>query len=138
MTSLILKTTTRYLMPLLLMFSVFLFLRGHNQPGGGFAGGLVAAAPFALYSIAFGAAEARRVLQVKPRLLIGAGLLAAFASGVISLLNGKPFLTGIWGYVQAPGFGPVEMGTPVLFDLGVYLVVMGAALSIIFALEEAE
>ena len=138
MTSLILKTTTRYLAPLLLMFSVFLFLRGHNQPGGGFAAGLVAAAPFALLSIAFGAAEARRVLQVKPRLLIGVGLLAAFASGVISLLNGKPFLTGIWVYVQAPGLGKIEVGTPALFDLGVYLVVMGVTLSIIFALEEAE
>lgn len=138
MSSLILRTTARYLTPLLLIFSVFLFLRGHNQPGGGFAAGLVAAAPFALLSIAFGAAEARRILQVKPRLLIGVGLLAAFASGVISLLNGKPFLTGIWVYVQAPGLGKIEVGTPALFDLGVYLVVMGVTLSIIFALEEAE
>lgn len=137
MTSLILKTTTRYLMPLLLIFSVFLFLRGHNQPGGGFAGGLVAAAPFALYSIAYGAAEARRVLYIKPYQLIGGGLLASFTSGVISLLNGLPFLTGIWGYVQVPGLGKVELGTPVLFDLGVYLVVMGVTLAIIFALEEA-
>jgi multicomponent Na+:H+ antiporter subunit B len=55
MTSLILKTTARFLMPFLLLFSVFLFLRGHNEPGGGFTGGLVAAAAFALYSIAFGA-----------------------------------------------------------------------------------
>lgn len=137
MTSLILKTTTRYLMPLLLIFSVFLFLRGHNQPGGGFAGGLVAAAPFALYSIAYGAAEARRVLHIKPYQLIGGGLLASFTSGVISLLNGLPFLTGMWGYVQVPGLGKVELGTPVLFDLGVYLVVMGVTLAIIFALEEA-
>lgn len=137
MTSLILKTTTRYLTPLLLIFSVFLFLRGHNQPGGGFAGGLVAAAPFALYSIAYGAAEARRVLHIKPHRLIGVGLLAAFTSGVISLLNGLPFLTGLWGYVQVPGLGKLEVGTPVLFDLGVYLVVMGVTLSMIFALEEA-
>ena len=137
MTSLILKTTTRYLTPLLLIFSVFLFLRGHNQPGGGFAGGLVAAAPFALYSIAYGAAEARRVLHIKPRRLIGVGLLAAFTSGVISLLNGLPFLTGLWGYVQVPGLGKIEVGTPVLFDMGVYLVVMGVTLSMIFALEEA-
>jgi len=137
MTSLILKTTTRYLTPLLLIFSVFLFLRGHNQPGGGFAGGLVAAAPFALYSIAYGAAEARRVLHIKTRRLIGVGLLAALTSGVISLLNGLPFLTGLWGYVQVPGLGKIEVGTPVLFDLGVYLVVMGVTLSMIFALEEA-
>lgn len=138
MTSLIFRTTVRYMMPLLLIFSVFLFLRGHNQPGGGFAGGLVAAAAFALHSIAFGAAETRRILPVKPRCLIGTGLLATLASGVIGLLNGKPFLTGIWGYLKIPGFVPVELGTPVLFDLGVYLVVAGITLSIVLALEEAE
>ncbi|HEY3476825.1 MAG TPA: Na+/H+ antiporter subunit B [Anaerolineales bacterium] len=137
-TSLILRTTTRYLTPLLLIFSVFLFWRGHNQPGGGFAGGLVAAAPFALFSIAFGAAEARRVLQVEPHVLIGVGLLISLASGVIGLLAGYPFLTGTWGYLGLPGFVPMDVGTPVLFDLGVYLLVIGVTLSIIFALEEAE
>lgn len=138
MTSLIFRTTVRYLTPLLLIFSVFLFLRGHNQPGGGFAGGLVAAAPFALFSIAFGSAEARRVLHVEPHVLIGGGLLIALASGVIGLLGGHAFLTGIWGYFELPGFAPVDVGTPVLFDLGVYLVVIGVTLSIIFSLEEAE
>lgn len=138
MTSLILRTTTRYMTPLLLIFSVFLFWRGHNQPGGGFAGGLVAAAPFALFSIAFGAAEARRVLHVEPHVLIGVGLLIALSSGMLSLLAGYPFLTGTWGYLSIPGFAPVDLGTPVLFDLGVYLLVIGVTLSIIFALEEAE
>ncbi len=138
MTSLILKTTARYLMPLLLLFSIFLFLRGHNEPGGGFAGGLVAAAAFALYSIAFGAREARRVLRVRPRWLIGLGLLAALASGAIALLSGHPFLTGQWGYLRLPGLDTVDIGTPVLFDLGVYLTVMGVTLTVIFALEEAE
>jgi len=138
MTSLILKTTARYLMPLLLLFSIFLFLRGHNEPGGGFAGGLVAAAAFALYSIAFGAAEARRVLRVEPRWLIGLGLLIALASGVIGLVSGQRFLTGLWGYLHLPGLDKVEAGTPVLFDMGVYLTVMGVTLTIIFVLEEAE
>ena len=138
MTSLLLQTTTRYLMPLLLIFSIFLFWRGHNQPGGGFAGGLVAAAAFALLSIAYGAAEARRVLHVEPHVLIGIGLLTALASGVLSLLAGYPFLTGVWGSFQLPGFPPVDLGTPVLFDLGVYLLVIGITLSIIFALEETE
>ena len=138
MTSLILRTTTRYLTPLLLIFSVFLFWRGHNQPGGGFAGGLVAAAPFALLSIASGAARARQVLHVEPHMLIATGLLIALLSGVIGLLGGYPFLTGIWVYLGLPGFAAVEVGTPVLFDLGVYLVVIGITLSIIFALEEAE
>lgn len=138
MTSLILRTTARYLTPLLLIFSVFLFWRGHNQPGGGFAGGLVAAVPFAIFSIAFGAAEARRVLHVEPHVLIATGLLTALVSGVLSLLVGDPFLTSSWGSLRLPGLPSLELGTPVLFDLGVYLLVIGVTLSIIFALEEAE
>jgi multicomponent Na+:H+ antiporter subunit B len=138
MTSLILRTTARYLTPLLLIFSVFLFWRGHNQPGGGFAGGLVAAVPFAIFSIAFGAAEARRVLHVEPHVLIATGLLTALLSGVLSLFGGAPFLTSSWGSLQFPGFPSIDLGTPVLFDLGVYLLVIGVTLSIIFALEEAE
>jgi len=138
MTSLILRTTARYLTPLLLLFSMFLFWRGHSQPGGGFVGGLVAAVPFAVFSIAFGAAEARRVLHVEPHVLIATGLLTALVSGVLSLFAGDPFLMGNWVYVSLPGFPSVDLGTPVLFDLGVYLLVIGVTLSIIFALEEAE
>ncbi|MFH1085957.1 MAG: MnhB domain-containing protein, partial [Chloroflexota bacterium] len=73
MTSLILRTMARYLLPLSLMFSIFLFLRGHNEPGGGFVAGLVAAAAFALYAIAYGSAAARPVLWIEPRLVIGRG-----------------------------------------------------------------
>lgn len=138
MNSLIMKTTARFLMPFLLLFSVFLFMRGHNEPGGGFTGGLVAAAAFALYSIAFGSREARRVLRVEPRHLIGVGLLTALSSGVVALINGQAFLTGLWGYIRLPGLGRVEIGTPAIFDLGVYLVVMGVTLAFIFNLEEVE
>ena len=71
MTSSILQTATRLLMPLLLLFAVFLLLRGHNQPGGGFVGGLVVAASFVLYSMAFGVAASRRALLVRPATLLG-------------------------------------------------------------------
>ncbi len=138
MTSLILQTTARYLLPLLLLFSVFLFGRGHNEPGGGFVAGLVAAAPFALYSIAFGAPAARRVLRVDPRGLIGVGLALGLLAGVLGALAGQPFMTGLWGYLTLPGLGRMDVGTPVLFDLGVYLSVFGVALTIILALEEAD
>lgn len=138
MSSLILRTTARYLTPLLLIFSVFLFWRGHNQPGGGFAGGLVAAVPFAIFSIAFGAAEARRVLHVETHVLIATGLLTALVSGLLSLLSGDAFLTSSWGSLHLPGFPSIDLGTPLLFDMGVYLLVIGVTLSIIFALEEAE
>lgn len=138
MTSLILQTAARYLLLLLLMFSIFLFARGHNEPGGGFVAGLVAAAGFALYAFAYGPAATRLVLRIEPRMLIGLGLLTALASGLLGLAGGEPFLTGEWGYLTLPGLGKIEIGTPVLFDLGVYLAVWGVTLTIIFALAEEE
>ena len=75
MTSHILTTATRYLVPLMLLFSLFVLYRGHNQPGGGFVGGLVASAAFALYTIAYNVQEARKALKVSPRGLIAAGNL---------------------------------------------------------------
>ena len=135
MTSLILSTATRYMLPLLLLFSLFLLLRGHNEPGGGFVGGLVAAAAFALYAIAYDVATARRTLGIDSRTLIGLGLLVALTSGVIGLVAGQPFMTGLWSEYAVPLLGKV--GTPLLFDIGVYLVVIGVTLTIIFGLAEA-
>lgn len=132
--SLILSTATRYLLPLMLLFSLFLLLRGHNEPGGGFVGGLVTAAAFALYAIAYGVARARRGLRVDPRTLIAGGLLLAAGSGVLSLMKGDPFLTGWWSVREVPVLEKV--GTPLLFDTGVYLVVVGTTLTILFSLAE--
>ena len=132
--SLILSMATRYLLPLLLLFSFFLLLRGHNEPGGGFVGGLVAAAAFALYAIALDVQRTRQILKVDPQILIGAGVLTAASSGIISLLAGKPFLTALWLKQPWPVLG--KIGTPLLFDIGVYLLVLGIALKIIFALAE--
>ena len=129
-TSPIFRTAARLLMPLLLLFSLFLLLRGHNNPGGGFVGGLVAAAAFALYAIAFGIQRARQALMVRPLTLLGAGLLIAVGSGVPAVLRGKPFLTALW----APG--PIPFGTPATFDVGVFLVVAGVVLMMIFTLAE--
>jgi multicomponent Na+:H+ antiporter subunit B len=134
--SLILRVATRFMLPLLLLFSVFLLLRGHNEPGGGFGGGLVAAAAFVLYGFAFGVPEARRALTLDPRRLIGAGLLVAVGSGTPALLAGRPLMTGLWGQVSVPGVGTLPLGTPLGFDAGVYLVVIGVTLSIILPLAE--
>lgn len=134
MGSLILSTATRYLLPLLLLFSVFLLIRGHNEPGGGFVGGLVAAAAFALYAIAYGVATARQTLGLDPGRLIGLGLLLAVSSGIIALVVGQPFLTGLWHPQLVPVLG--KIGTPLLFDVGVYLAVIGVVLLIIFSLME--
>jgi multicomponent Na+:H+ antiporter subunit B len=134
MHSMILSTATRYLLPLLLMFSIFLLLRGHNEPGGGFVGGLVAGAALALYAMALGLRSARQVLGIDPRTLIYFGLLAAAVSGLPALFSGLEFMTGLWSAQALPVIG--KLGTPLLFDVGVYLVVIGITLTIIFALME--
>jgi multicomponent Na+:H+ antiporter subunit B len=134
--SLILRTATQLLITILLLLSVFLMLRGHDFPGGGFIGGLVAAAAVALYAIAFGHPDARAILRVEPRALIGAGLVAAVAAGLLSLPFGAPFLTGQWWIVELGAGAQLKLSTPLLFDVGVYLVVVGTVLMMVFALEE--
>ena len=133
MTSSILQTATRFLMPLLLLFAVFLLLRGHNEPGGGFVGGLVVAAAFVLYSIAYGVPASRRALLVDPASLLGVGLLVAAGSGLPGPLAGLPFMTAWWTTIHV-GSVAVDVGTPLLFDLGVFLAVIGVVLTIVFTL----
>jgi multisubunit Na+/H+ antiporter MnhB subunit len=135
MTSSILQTAARVLMPLLLLFAVFLLMRGHNHPGGGFVGGLVVAASFILYSIAFGVDSGRRALLVAPSRLLGIGLQVALLSGVPGVLLGRPFLTAVWTSV---GSGPraLQIGTPLIFDIGVFLAVIGVVLTIVFTLAD--
>ena len=136
MTSSILQTAARLLMPLLLLFAVFLLLRGHNQPGGGFVGGLVVAASFVLYSIAFGVDAARRALIVRTSTLLGVGLLVAFVSGLPAVVAGHAFMTALWTTVAA-GSMAIAIGTPLVFDIGVCLAVIGVVLTIVFTLAEA-
>lgn len=135
--SLILSVAARYLMPLLLIFSFFLLIRGHNEIGGGFAGGLVASSALILYAIANSPAALRRLLPFSPLSLVASGLLVALIAGALALFAGRPFLTGLWLRQPLPILGKV--GTPVLFDTGVYLVVVGIVIWILLSLaEEAE
>ena len=135
MTSLILRTATRGLMPLLLVFAVFVLLRGHNAPGGGFVGGLVVAAGFVLYVISAGVSAARRALLVDPAWLLSGGLLIALGSGIPAALAGQPFMTAIWIIVGVPP-AALAVGTPLVFDVGVCLAVIGVVLTIVFTLTE--
>lgn len=136
MTSLILQTAARVLQPLMLFVSVFLLLRGHDHPGGGFVGGLVAAAAFGLQVMAFGAKTAWDAMRVEPRTLMGVGLVLALGAGALPLLGGRALFTSLWLRADLPGIGAVALGTPLVFDVGVYLVVAGATLAALFALEE--
>lgn len=134
MSSIILRVTARGLLPLAIMFSFFLLLRGHNEPGGGFVGGLSAAAAVALYAYAFGVPAARGLLRVPPERLAAAGVLVAVASALLGPVLGLPFMQGLWWGAPLPVLGKV--GTPVLFDAGVYLAVFGVMLAVIFDLME--
>ena len=134
MTSLIFRTAARYLVPLLLLFSIFTLLRGHNLPGGGFAGGLLAATAVALYIFAWDAADAKRAIPLDPHFIIGIGLTIVIASGFGGMVTGDPFLTGKWTVLGTD----TDIGTPLLFDIGVYLVVFGASVMMMFSLTERE
>ncbi|MEX0731595.1 MAG: Na+/H+ antiporter subunit B [Aquisalimonadaceae bacterium] len=138
MGSLILRTASRFLLPLLLLFSVFMLIRGHNEPGGGFIAGLIAATGFALYLFAFDAARTRHLMWADPQLLLGLGLLAATASGLPAIFFGEPFFTALWWPIEVAGLGEIKLSTPLMFDIGVYLVVLGSVMTIVLALAEAE
>ncbi|MEX2372429.1 MAG: hydrogen gas-evolving membrane-bound hydrogenase subunit E, partial [Dehalococcoidia bacterium] len=132
----VLRTAARGLLPLIVMFAFFLFLRGHNEPGGGFVAGLVAAAAVTLYAIAYDTGTARAILRVPPQAFIAAGLLVAIGTAAATSLPGTAVLTGHWVQVSIPGSGTVELGSPVLFDVGVFLVVLGVASTLATALLE--
>ena len=135
MSSLILRTATRFLVSVMLVFSVFLLVRGHDAPGGGFLGALIASIAFALYTLAHGAAEVRRTLRIGARSIAACGLGLALLAGLAASLAGEPAFTGLW--VEIGGHDdPLALGTPLLFDAGVYVAVIGAVLTIVLALDE--
>jgi multicomponent Na+:H+ antiporter subunit B len=135
MSSSIFRTAARFLMPLLLMLALFLLWRGHNEPGGGFVAGLVIAIACVLLMLADGVVAARRALLVNPRHLLGLGLLLALGSGLIPMALGRAFLTACWARIGPPEWH-LLVGTPLLFDIGVCLVVIGVVLTMIFQLAE--
>lgn len=139
MNSLVLSTTTRLLAPLLLVFSVFVLLRGHNEPGGGFIGGLLAAIAFILINKAEGTRAARRALRILPLTLASLGLSASIAAGLWGLMVGGGFLQGIWPFIEVMADGSksgIAAGSILLFDVGVFLVVIGSVTGIYLALED--
>jgi multicomponent Na+:H+ antiporter subunit B len=132
MNSVILRTLAPFITLLMFVFSVFVTLRGHNSPGGGFIGGLLAASGIALYAIAFGVEPTRRLLRIHPLSIAAAGLILSAASGLVSALYGVPYMTGLWFDIG------IDVSTVMSFDIGVYLVVTGAFSSILLALEERD
>jgi multicomponent Na+:H+ antiporter subunit B len=140
MTSLLVQAAARIVTPLLLVISVLLLLRGHNEPGGGFIGGLVCGCAYVLWGIAFGMPAALRLLRISPRQLMGGGLFVASASAIPALFAGLPIFTGLWPSWSIPTgiVGNVKLGTPLFFDIGIYMVVAGTVVIMVLAMSEDE
>ena len=107
-------------------------LRGHNEPGGGFIGGLIAASALAIYGMAMGPQATRRAMKVDPTAVAGFGVVIAACSGLLSLPLNVPFLTGLWGDI-----GGVDISTPMVFDIGVYFAVLGTISAVALGLEDS-
>ncbi len=137
MNTLIFRTIAPFLTALMLLFSVFILLRGHNEPGGGFIGGLIAASALAIYGIANGVPAVRRAIRFHPLAIAGTGLLMSSVAGLISVFAAVPFMTGLWIYPAILGV-EVPLSSVMLFDFGVYFVVLGAITAIALTLEERE
>ena len=125
---LFLAMITRALLPFALLFSIFLLLRGHNLPGGGFIAGLMAAVALVIHYVASGTQWTEARVRVGYQPLIATGLLIAFATGLGALAFGYPFLSATFTYVHIPLIGEIELATAMLFDVGVFLTVVGAVM----------
>ena len=135
MKSVIFRTAAPFIVSVMVLFSIFVLLRGHNEPGGGFIGGLIAVAALSIYGIAFGVETVRRAIVFHPLAIAGAGLLLATLSGLLSMVFHVPFMSGLWVYPVILG-QEVPLSSVMSFDIGVYLVVVGAVTSIALSLEE--
>lgn len=131
-----LQVSMRIISLIIFAFSFYLFFAGHNSPGGGFIGGLMTASAILVLYLVFDMKTITKAIPFNFTTMIGVGLLIAVFTGIASMLFGFPFLTQFFGYFQIPIFGEVELTTALPFDLGVYLVVVGAALTIILAIAE--
>jgi multisubunit Na+/H+ antiporter MnhB subunit len=122
--------------PMLVILSLVVLYRGHNEPGGGFIGGLMLGAAYILYAMAFGVNKTQKSIFFSPVNLTAIGLLIALLSGVPALLAGDVFMTGEWVTFFAQSAFELKLGTPLLFDVGVYLTVAGMLMLVMFSIME--
>jgi multicomponent Na+:H+ antiporter subunit B len=133
-TTLILRAATRFLLPVIALFAIVITFQGHNKPGGGFIGGLIAASGLALHALAFGPHATRRLILIDPRTILAIGLLTAVASALFALLLSDPLMSPQWTSLPLPGMDPLKLGTPMLFDVGVFLTVLSIGFIMVLAL----
>jgi multicomponent K+:H+ antiporter subunit A len=131
---LMMVVVTRVLMPIAIIVGLYIFLRGHNEPGGGFVAGLVIAIALLMQYMASGFAWTQERKRIEYHTMIGLGVVIAGLTGVGSWLAGAPFLTSAYTYVHLPPIEEFELATAMLFDLGVFLTVLGAVMLMLYSL----
>lgn len=135
--SLLFAQMPRVMLPVVLALAAVTFYRGHHVPGGGFIGGLVGALAFILVALGQGAKVARRVMRIEPITLLWIGVGTALVSLLLGFVGGSTGFEGLWlDAFWVPVMGEVHLGTPMLFDLGVFLTVMGFGTKVGFGLQE--
>ncbi|MCE4050974.1 MULTISPECIES: Na(+)/H(+) antiporter subunit B [Bacillaceae] len=127
----ILQTTTKIVLFIILIFSVFIFFTGHYTPGGGFVGGLLTSGAIVLLLLAFDLKTVKKILPFNYMYMIATGLLFSIGTGAGALLFNIPFLTHAYTHIDIPILGDLSLHTATIFDLGVFLVVVGVTMTII-------
>ncbi len=135
---LILQTVTKIASFIIVLFSIHIFLVGHYTPGGGFIGGLLTSSAIILLLLAYDIKTVKSILPVNYLYFIAIGLLMAVGTGTGALFAGSSFLTHAFDYFNLPIIGKTSLHTAVLFDTGVYLVVIGVTMTIIQTIGESE
>lgn len=138
MNSGILQIAEKYLRWLFLIFAITALFRGHNLPGGGFIGGLMAAMAFIFRGLAYSTSHVYQSMKLKPETYLAMGFTAVVVSFIPAMLLGKTFFEGVWISLDLGFLGKLKLGTPLLFDTGVFLVVIGATVLFLFSLKRTE
>ncbi|MFO8001679.1 MAG: MnhB domain-containing protein [Marinilabilia sp.] len=131
MKNIVLEKIVKLFLVVMTGFSLFVLLRGHDRPGGGFIAGIIASAGFLMYALVFGSDILLEKLKMNPRYIMGFGLLIALMASLLPAFWGLPPMTGMWQEIDVFGGVLIHVGTPLLFDTGVFLLVIGVALGII-------
>ncbi|ALS79197.1 MULTISPECIES: Na(+)/H(+) antiporter subunit B [Planococcus] len=133
-----LQTATKVVTFIILMFAVHIFFAGHYTPGGGFVGGLLTTSAIVLLMLAFDIETVKKILPINYVTMTAIGLLLALATASASIIFDVPFFTHAYDYFDLPLFGKTSLHSAMLFDAGVYLVVVGVTMTIIQTIGEDE
>src|SRR6056297_2230295 len=120
----------------MVFYSLYLFLPGHNKPGGGIISGIISSTGFIFFAIIHGTKALQNIIKFQPQLFIATGLSFVFIAAFLPVITSKEILTGLWIHTKIPVWGELHLGTPLIFDTGIFLVVIGVILTIVISIME--